>query len=78
MRVTILLVPSNGSVQNWGDLSTRESIGDSNGLTSLSVDPEACLVDWTNIDVDLSADIDEKDLRGLDAPNEDKVLVSVR
>lgn len=42
------------------------------------VDPEQVLVDSENVEVDLSVEIDERELRTLEYGKEDKVLVSVR
>ncbi len=42
------------------------------------VDPEQALVDFQNVDVDLSSDIDEALLKQLDYGAQDKVLVSIR
>lgn len=42
------------------------------------VDPEQVLVDFQNVDVDLSAEIDESLLKNLEHGKEDKVLVSIR
>ncbi|KAH8113581.1 kinesin-domain-containing protein [Phellopilus nigrolimitatus] len=42
------------------------------------VDPEEALVDAENVEVDLSVELDERELRSLKYGGEDKVLVSVR
>lgn len=42
------------------------------------IDPEQALVDAENVDVDLSFELDERELRSLQYGQEDKVHVSVR
>lgn len=42
------------------------------------IDPEEVLVDAENVEIDVSAELDERELRSLQYGNEDKVHVSVR
>ena len=42
------------------------------------IDPEQVLVDAEHVDIDMSAEMDERELRSLRYGNEDKVHVSVR
>jgi hypothetical protein len=42
------------------------------------LDPEDALVDWKNVEADLSGEIDTKDLVDFSSAAEDKVLVSIR
>lgn len=48
------------------------------GMDVSRIDPEQVLVDAENVDVDMSAEMDDRELRSLQYGNEDKVHVSVR
>lgn len=73
--------PRRGGIDSPASSPTKSGFIGLSGPGETPIDPEAALVDCENVEVDLSQEIDPKDLdfaRGPDHGSEDKVLVSIR